>query len=75
MKQVHHAHESCYGPIEGLRLPLRAWAVLRRENIVTLNRLKAVAHRIEQFTGVGVKTARAVRAELARVALLEDQSL
>jgi hypothetical protein len=45
---------------------------LRRENIVTLKRLKAVAYRIERFTGVGVKTAQAVRAELARVALLEE---
>jgi hypothetical protein len=40
---------------------------------MTLNRLKAVAPRIEQFTGVGVKTAQAVRVELARVALLEEQ--
>jgi hypothetical protein len=40
---------------------------------MTLNRLKAVVYRIEQFTGVGVKTAQAVRAELARVALLEEQ--
>jgi hypothetical protein len=71
VNQVHHAYESCHGPIEGLHLPLRAWAVLRRENIVTLKRLKAVAYRIERFTGVGVKTAQAVRAELARVALLE----
>jgi hypothetical protein len=47
--------------------------VLRRENIMTLNRLKAVAHRIVQFSGVGVKAAQAVRAELARVALLEEQ--
>jgi hypothetical protein len=47
--------------------------VLRRENIMTLNRLKAVAYRIEQFTGVGVKTALAIRVELGRVALLEEQ--
>jgi hypothetical protein len=73
VKQVHHAYDNCSGPIEGLRLPLRAWAVLRRENIMTLNRLKAVAHRIEQFTSVGVKTAQVIRAELARVALLEEQ--
>ena len=42
---------------------------------MSLNRVKAVAHRIEQFTGVGVKTAQVIRADLARVALLEDQSL
>jgi hypothetical protein len=40
---------------------------------MTLHRLKAVANRIERFTGVGVRTAQAVRAELARVALLEEE--
>jgi hypothetical protein len=73
VRKRHYAYESCHGPIGGLRLPLRAWTVLRRENIMTLHRLKAVANRIERFTGVGVRTAQAVRAELARVALLEEE--
>jgi hypothetical protein len=59
---------NCRGPIAGLVLSPRAWHVLRRENITTLNRLRAVAHRLERFEGIGPVTARAIRAELARLA-------
>ena len=66
--------DDCEGPIRGLRLPLNAWNVLHRENITTLFQLTAVADRIEQFPGIGAKTALAIRVELGRVALLEAQS-
>jgi hypothetical protein len=59
--------EKIPGPIEGLRLPPRAWAVLRRERITTIDRLRAVADRLERFDGVGPGTALAIREELARV--------
>jgi hypothetical protein len=63
---------NCRGLIGGLLLPARAWYVLRRENINTLNKLRAVADRLEQFHGVGPETARAIRAELARLASAAD---
>ena len=60
------------GPIEGLRLPSRTWNALQRGNVTTLDRLKAVAGRIERVVeGVGFKTAEAIRAELARATSLE----
>ncbi len=54
------------GPIEGLRLPRRAWKVLRRENITSLDQLRTVADRLDRFDNIGSKTARTIRAELAR---------
>jgi len=41
--------------------------VLRREKVNTLAKLRAVADRLEQFDGIGPKTAKVIRAELARV--------
>jgi hypothetical protein len=58
--------EKIPGPIEGLRLPPRAWAVLRRENITTIDQLRAVADRLQRFDGVGFRTALAIREEIAR---------
>jgi hypothetical protein len=75
VKQMLKAlYEDCEGPIRGLRLPLNAWNVLHRENITTLPQLIAMADRIERFPGVGAKTARAIRVELGRIALLGAQS-
>ena len=54
-------YETCKGPIDGLSLPHNAWEVLRRENIETLDQLKAVVDRLEQFEGIGPKTARVIR--------------
>jgi hypothetical protein len=62
------------GPIPGLRLPHHAWTVLERDNITTLDQLKAVADRIERIPGAGSKTAEAIRAELARVMASEQHS-
>jgi hypothetical protein len=64
--------EPVRGPIDGLRLPRRAWKMLQQENITTLDRLKAVAGRIERFERIGPKTARTIRAELTRV-IREEQ--
>jgi hypothetical protein len=66
--------EDCEGPIRGLRLPLNAWNALHREGITTIAQLRAKADRIERFSGIGPKTALAIRVELGRVALLEAQS-
>jgi DNA-directed RNA polymerase alpha subunit len=59
--------ETVPGPIDGLRLPLRAWKVLQREHITTLDQLRAAAGRIERFENIGSKTARTIRTELARM--------
>lgn len=62
------------GPIEGLHLPSRAWKVLQEENITTLDQLITAASRIERMSpGIGRKTARKIRAELARVLASERQ--
>jgi DNA-directed RNA polymerase alpha subunit len=63
--------EPISGPIEGLRLPARTWTALRQENLTTLDRLRAVADRLDRLEGIGAKTAQTIRAELARVAALE----
>ena len=54
-------------PIGGLRLPRKIWNVLRRRNITTLDGLRAAAHRVHRFAGIGPKAARLVRDEIARV--------
>jgi DNA integrity scanning protein DisA with diadenylate cyclase activity len=56
------------GPIAGLRLPFATWAVLIREGITSLDQLRAVADHLEQFEGIGRKSAQITREELARVA-------
>ena len=61
------------GPIRGLRLPLNAWDVLWRENIATMEQLRALADRVHRFEGIGAKTAQIIREELARVAAAKDQ--
>ncbi|HZH51045.1 MAG TPA: hypothetical protein VEZ16_04100 [Microvirga sp.] len=61
------------GVIPGLRLPQYAWSVLDRDNITTIDQLKAIAGDIERLIpGAGPKTAEAIRAELARVTASED---
>jgi hypothetical protein len=57
----------CTGPIGGPRLPLSAWVALDRAGITTLDQLKAQMDRIRRFDGIGPKTARLLKQELARV--------
>jgi hypothetical protein len=66
------AHEPYRGPIQGLRLPHNAWIALRRQNITTLDQLRAVADRVHRFEGIGPKTAQIIREELARVGPSEE---
>jgi len=47
--------------------------VLRRENITTMSKLRAVADRLERFEGIGSKLAQAIRAELARIEQPSDK--
>ena len=61
-------YEVFTGPIAGLHLPYATWDVLMREGITTLDQLRAVADQIQQFEGIGRKSAQIIREELARVA-------
>jgi hypothetical protein len=45
--------------------------MLRRENMRTLTQLKTRVGRIEWLAGVGPKTARAIKRELARLTALK----
>ena len=59
----------CKGHIPGLLLPQNVWIALARENIRTIVQLDALAIRIEHLVpGIGLKSAKAIRAELARIA-------
>jgi hypothetical protein len=62
-------YETCEGPIKGLYLPAFAWEVLHRENIGTLDELRALGGQLERFNGVQFKTAQTIRFELDRVAI------
>ena len=55
------------GPISGLRLPRKTWDVLRRHSITTMDEIRAAADRVHRFEGIGPKTARLIREEIARV--------
>ena len=59
-------HGNRPGLIKDLCLPPKAWYVLRRENITTMSKLRAVAARLERFDGIGSKLAQTIRAELTR---------
>ena len=63
----YDAHGHCPGHIEGFLLPPNAWHALRRGNVNTLDKLRAVVDRLELFDGIGPKLARVIRAELARI--------
>jgi hypothetical protein len=67
-------YETCEGTIEGLFLPRLAWDVLHRENIRTIDELRAVAGQLERFEGIGPKTAQVIRLELNRVAGSGEQT-
>ncbi|EIM24427.1 hypothetical protein [Microvirga lotononidis] len=67
-----HFYDTCAGPIDGLYLPPIAWEVLRRENIQTLDQLRANAHLLEQFDGIEADMAQQVRVTLAYVEPFEE---
>jgi hypothetical protein len=61
--------EDCKGPVPELRLPYYVWKVLAERNISAIDQLRAGADQIERVTpGIGTRAAKAIRAELARVA-------
>jgi hypothetical protein len=71
---MSYQYETCEGTLEGLYLPCLAWSVLRREDIQTIDQLRAVAGQLERFDGIGSKTAQAIRRELDRVAAPGEQT-
>ena len=54
-------------------MPRLAWDVFQRENIQTIDQLKAVADQLEGFDGFGPITVRVIRQELDRVAAAGDR--
>lgn len=69
-----HVYDTCPGSIEGLYLPPIAWEVLRRENIQTVDQLRAKAHQLEQFDGVSPRMAQVIRLALAYDIPFEEQT-
>ena len=69
-----HFYNTCAGPIRDLYLPPIAWEVLRRENIQTMDELRANADRLEQFDGIGPGMAQLMRLAFAYVAPLGEQT-
>lgn len=67
----NHYRERWEGPIRGLRLPLAAWNSLHKEDITTLDQLKAVAEELERIVGIGSNMAQVIRAELTRISAPE----
>jgi len=47
-------------------LPQLAWDVFQRENIQTMDQLRAIAGQVERFDGIGPITVRVIRQELDR---------
>ena len=69
-----HVYDTCPGPIEGLYLPPIVWEVLRRENILIVDQLRANAHQLEQFDGISPRMAQAIRVALAYGLPFEEQT-
>ena len=67
-------YDTCAGPIRDLYLPPIAWAVLLRENIGTMDQLRAHADRLEQFDGIELRMAEVIRHALAQFAPSEEPS-
>ncbi|MBD2751000.1 hypothetical protein IC232_30675 [Microvirga sp. BT688] len=69
-----HVYDTCPGHIEGLYLPPIAWEVMRRENIQTLDQLRANAHQLEQFDGISPGMAQVIRLALTYGIPFEEQT-
>jgi hypothetical protein len=69
-----HFYDTCAGPIEGLYLPPIAWEVLQRENIQSLDQLRANAHQLEQFDGISIRMAQVIRLALAYATPFKEQT-
>jgi hypothetical protein len=51
---------------------VQVWTSLRNENTTTIDKLMAVAGRLERLVGVGPKAAQFIRDEIARVSAPEE---
>ena len=69
-----HIYDTCSGPIRGLYLPPGAWDVLHRENIQTLDQLRAGADQLEQFDGISARMAQVIRQALTEVGPSDEQT-
>ncbi len=69
-----HFYDTCAGPIEGLYLPPVAWEVLQRENIQTMDQLRAKVDQLEQFGGIGAGMAHIIRLTLAYADLCGERT-
>jgi hypothetical protein len=69
-----HFYDTSAGPIEGLYLPPVAWKVLQRENIQTMDQLRANADRLEQFDGIAPGMAHMIRLTLTYAAPLRERT-
>jgi len=76
MEEPHRSgpFETFEGSIGGLNLPSNAWEALHRENIETLDQLKANGGWLELYEGIEPQTAQVIRLELARVAAPEGNT-
>jgi hypothetical protein len=70
---MFQSYETCAGTLKDLYLPCLAWEVLRREDIQTIDQLRAVAGQLDQFDGIGPITAQVIRQELDRIAAPGEQ--
>jgi len=68
-------YDTCAGPIADLYLPPVAWNVLRRENIETLDQLRAHVDRLEQFDGIEARMAQVIRQALTQFAPSEEPAV
>jgi hypothetical protein len=71
MPYIYH---TCAGSIRGLFLSPSAWEVLRRENIQTVDQLRAHFDRLEQFDGIEATTAQVIRQALDRFVPCEEET-
>ena len=71
---MSRSYETCQGPIGGLYLPSNAWEALHRENIWTLDQVRANVGWLDLYESIEPRTARVIRLELARVAPSEGQT-
>jgi hypothetical protein len=69
-----HIYDTCSGSIRGLYLLPDAWDVLHRENIETLDQLRASADQLEQFDSNSGRMAQVIRQALTEVGPSEEQT-
>lgn len=56
-------------PFDDLLMPMSAWKALEEARITSLDQLKTIAPRLEQFTGMDPESAQVIRDRLDRMAI------